>query len=182
MARRIGVKRCSRQRRNIVRAFIDKLWSNSTKISPYGDCVPTADSRRPRPVHQKQALRGYRAGEKIYRWGGAISEGRIMEEDDVALFEFDLDRKSDDQWNEADTKPGDADGTRLVGNSNGISASCHGLEFYVGGLGSNASDSTFWPNFSTPCVLMYDMEDGSWTNSTTFPLDEPNGHVWNMEA
>ena len=26
------------------------------------------------------------------------------------------------------------------------------------------------------------MEDGTWTNSITAPLDESNGHVWNMEA
>ncbi|KAG9251976.1 uncharacterized protein F5Z01DRAFT_662528 [Emericellopsis atlantica] len=161
---------------------LDKLWSNSTKNSPYGDYSPNADSRRPRPIRLKQALWGDRAGKMMYRWGGATSWGKTMDEDDVVLFRFDPDRQSGDQWDEADKTPEDVDGNTFVGNSNGASASCNGLGFYVGGLASNASDSTVSANFSTPGVLMYDMEDGTWTNSTTVPLNEPNGHVWSMEA
>jgi hypothetical protein len=111
-----------------------------------------------------------------------MSSGKAMDEDDVVLFEFDPSAEAGDQWDEAYKEPKDSDGTRLIGNSNGASASCDGLGFYVGGLASNASDGRVSEEFVTPGVLMYDMKDTSWTNSTTEPLSESNGHVWNMEA
>ncbi|CAG9989378.1 unnamed protein product [Clonostachys byssicola] len=153
---------------------LNRSWSNSTityNEIDHNNAIPAADS---------SALWADETTGTLYRWAGGDSRGTAATADwNRPLWKFTADGKGGGSWEES--KPANKDVfDTLKRASNGATASCAGMGFYIGGSSYSLTD--YYPEFSTgvpnnpiPGMLTYNMTSKEWRNETYVPPASPYG-------
>lgn len=124
--------------------------------------------------------------DRLYRWGGSLSRGANISEDDVRLWEFEADGSGSGDWDASD-QANDETFEDILASTGGADTSCGRKGFWIGGAGRGSTDSRL-AELSTgeplplPGILTYDMATRQWSNDSTAPLSPPHGIIINSAA
>ena len=138
---------------------LDQKWTNST--------LSIKSIKRIAPNGKNSALWADHKSNSVYSWGGdapypdTIAKGA----DNKNLWAFTPDGKGGGSWaSRAANNPAVFLGIRR--GAYGISASCNGVGFVLGGRANPYTDSSLRSEISMPGLIMYNMGSGNWENRT----------------